>query len=89
LANIAFQAGETFDYEDAKQVTDGVWSGLLGEMDKHLSNHKVKIESAEIKLSPMLEVDVEKEVFVGTNSREANKFLKREYRKGYEVPELV
>jgi hypothetical protein len=89
LANIAFQSGSTFDYQDAKAITSKVWTGLLGEMDKHLKDHKVKIESSQIKLSPMLEVDVEKEVFVGENSSKANEFLKRQYRSGYEVPELV
>ena len=89
LSNIAFQAGDTFDYADAKQVTDGVWTGLLDEMEKHLADHNVKIESTQIKLSPILEVDVEKEVFIGDNADAANKFIKREYRKGYEVPKLV
>ncbi|MGY8768964.1 MAG: hypothetical protein ACKVH8_11135 [Pirellulales bacterium] len=42
----------------------------------------------DLSLSPMLTVDVEKEQFVGSHADDANNFLKREYRKGYEVPDL-
>ena len=37
----------------------------------------------------MLELDVEKGRFTGDSAEAANKFIKREYRKGYEVPELA
>jgi len=66
-----------------------VWSSLLGETEKHLGAHGIDIASSQIKLSPMLNVDVEKEIFVGENSASANEFLKRQYRTGYEVPTLV
>jgi len=65
-----------------------VWSSLLGETEKHLGAHGIDITSSQIKLSPMLHVDVEKEIFVGENSAAANEFLKRQYRTGYEVPEI-
>jgi hypothetical protein len=91
LANIAFRSGTTFTHGAAKEVTGdrGVWSSLLDETEKHLATHGIDIESSEIKLSPMLTVDVANEVFVGEHSEMANKFLKRQYRKGYEVPEIV
>ena len=62
---------------------------LLGEMKEHLGSHSIELESDQIKLSPMLSVDVEREMFVGDNAAKANGFLKREYRKGYEVPTIV
>ena len=91
LANIAFRAGDTFTHEAAKEVNGdrGVWSSLLGETEKHLAAHGIDIASSQIKLSPMLNVDVEKEVFVGDHAAAANEFLKRQYRSGYEVPTLV
>lgn len=91
LANIAYRAGGTFSYDAAKEVDGdrGVWSSLLQETEKHLDSHDIKIESRQLKLSPMLTVDVENEQFVGDHSDQANPFLKREYRKGFEVPELV
>ena len=91
LANIAFRAGDTFTHAAAKEAggDGGVWSGLLGEIETHLGGHGIDIESTQIKLSPMLSVDVEKEVFVGDHAKKANDFLKRQYRAGYEVLEIV
>ena len=91
LANIAFRAGATFNHAAARQVNNehGVWSGLLEETKTHLGAHGIDITSAAIKLSPMLHVDAGKEIFVGDHADVANEFLKRQYRKGYEVPEIV
>lgn len=91
MANVAYRAGDTFTHAAAKEVADdaGIWGSLLDETEKHLRTHKIEIESAEIKLSPMLTIDVEKEVFIGAHSESANPFLKREYRKGFEVPEIA
>ncbi len=91
LANIAFQTGTPFDSEDASAVKgdDGIWQGIVEEMSQHLAAHSVKLESNQIKLSPMLTVDAEKEVFTGESSAAANAFLKREYRAKYEVPEVT
>jgi len=91
LANIAFRAGKTFSHAAAKEVDNdrGVWSGLLGETEKHLGAHGINIASTQIKLSPMLHVDAAKEVFVGDHAAGANELLKRQYRKGYVDPEFV
>jgi len=91
LANIAYRTGDTFSYAAAKEVSGdgGIWGSLLEETDKHLQAHQIKIESSEIKLGPMLTVDVEKEQFVGDHADEANDFLKRQYREGFEVPKLA
>jgi hypothetical protein len=42
-----------------------------------------------IRLSPMLEFDPAAERFVGEHAETANRFLKREYREPFVVPELV
>ncbi len=91
LANIAFRAGNTFRHADAAQVKDdeGIWEGLLGEMKTHLEAHSIDIESTVIKLSPMLQFDVDNEVFVGSHADLANRFIRREYRQPYVVPEIV
>jgi hypothetical protein len=91
LANIAFQTGKPFDEQDAGQVEgdQGVWSSLLDEMRVHLSAHGLKIDGGEIVLSPMLTVDVESETFTGEHADAANALLKRQYRTGYEVPEIA
>lgn len=91
MANVAYQTGQPFAYADAKQIGQGnaVWEGVLGGMDKLLKAHGLNIESSDIKLSPLLTIDPKTEKFVGNNGEAANQFLKREYRKGYEVPEIV
>jgi hypothetical protein len=89
LANVAFRAGKAFSPEAAREVRLDEWDSLLDEMDTHLAAHDLQLASSEIKLSPMLELDSETEQFVGSGSDAANEFLKRQYRKGYEVPEIV
>ncbi len=91
LANIAYRAGKTFSHKAAKEVSGdrGVWSSLLEETQAHLASHRMNIENPQIKLSPVLTVDVEKEVFTGEYAEMANEFLKRQYRSGYEVPEIA
>ncbi|OYP38407.1 Gfo/Idh/MocA family protein [Rhodopirellula sp. MGV] len=89
LANIAFQAGQAYEPATANQVDLPQWKELLGEMESHLGAHGLKLTDNEIKLSPMLELDPETEQFVGTDAELANPLLKRQYRPGYEVPELA
>jgi hypothetical protein len=90
LANIAFRSGQPFTKSAAAAVTgdSGIWMNIVNEMEQHVAAHGVKLESDDIRLSPMLTVDVEKEIFVGENAEFANPFLKREYRAGYVVPEI-
>lgn len=91
LANIAFRTGKPFTRRDAAQVDgdSGIWQNIVTEMEAHLSAHNVKLESDNIRLSPMLAIDPATEMFVGENAEVANGFLKREYRKPYEVPEVT
>jgi len=91
LANVSYQTGKTFSFADAKQVKVGsqIWQSVLGDMTKLLKAHGKNIESSEIKLSPLLTINPKTEQFVGDNAEAANPLLKREYRKGYEVPEIV
>ena len=91
MANVSYLTGEAFSHADAKQIGQGVplWENVLGEMDELLESHGLDIESADIKLSPLLTIDPRTEQFVGSNAKAANQLLKREYRKGYEVPEIV
>ncbi|MEM6471978.1 MAG: Gfo/Idh/MocA family oxidoreductase [Planctomycetota bacterium] len=89
LANVAFQAGKDFDAEEARSLKLDQWREVLAEMVGHLSQHDIRLEGGEIKLSQSLELDPSTEMFVGDGAYEANRFLKRTYRKGYEVPEIV
>ena len=90
LANIAFQTGKPFTKADAGGISGdrGIWQNIVNEMEQHLATHKVKLESDSIRLSPLLTVDVQQEVFVGDHADGANQFLKRQYRNPYVVPEV-
>ena len=89
VANIAFKSGKTFKAEDARAVELPQWGELMKFMKKHTAAHSVDIEDGEIKLSPMLTMNPETEFFTGDHAEKANQMLKREYRKGYEVPEIA
>jgi hypothetical protein len=75
--------------DQAREVGLDPWQELIDQMQAHTMVHGLKLESGQIRLSPMLEMDPETEQFVGDNATAANKFLKRKYREGYEVPDLA
>ena len=89
VANIAFQSAKTFKAENTKAVEVPQWTDLMKFMSEHTAAHSVDMEGGEIKLSPMLTMNPETELFVGDHAEKANQLLKREYRKGYEVPEIA
>ncbi len=94
LANIGFRCGEDFNSEVIQDVTlpndaaRKVWDDLLTQMEQHLGAHGYKLSDSEIRLSPMLAHNPETERFTGEHAEKANSFLKRKYRKGFEVPEI-
>ena len=61
---------------------------MIEQMEQHLGVYDLKLDSKAIQMSPMLTINEEGQ-FVGEHSDTANPFLKREYRKGFEVPELA
>ncbi|NND99253.1 MAG: Gfo/Idh/MocA family oxidoreductase [Pirellulaceae bacterium] len=89
LANIAFRAGSEFSQDRADQVDLEQWTAVVNDMNMHLEAHDLSLDSDSIRLSPMLELDQKTEQFVGDHAEDGNKFLKRKYRKGYEVPEIA
>ena len=89
LANIAFQSGQTFKAEDAKAIELPQWTELMKFMTDHTAAHSVKMDDGEILLSPTLTMNPATEMFTGDHADKANQMLKREYRKGYEVPEIA
>ena len=89
MANIAFQSGQKFKAEDAKAIELPQWQELMKFMTDHTAAHSVKMDGGEILLSPTLTMDPATESFIGDHADTANQMLKREYRKGYEVPEIA
>ena len=90
LANIAFRAGGEFSESEARAIDDpqGIWGSLLDEMKEHLGAYDLKLDDEPMRLSPLLQVDPAKEVFVGEHAEMANKLLTREFRAPYVVPEI-
>ena len=88
MANIAFRAGTTFTREQADAVNQEHWQSLIGEMDKHVNDHGLQLDGGQFRMSGLMTIDPETGQFVGEFADAGNAFLKREYRKGYEVPEL-
>jgi hypothetical protein len=89
LANVAFRTGEKQDEGAVEGIELQQWSNLMGEMDDHLASYNLSRKHDDIRVSPMLELDSKTEQFVGAGSKNANQYLNREYRKGYEVPNLA
>ena len=91
LANVAYLSGSKFSSDDARQIgkSSKLWESVLGDMDKLLKAHGLSLDNAAIQLSPVLTIDPKTEQFIGSNAKTANQHLKREYRKGYEVPEIA
>ena len=89
LSNLAYRAGTQFTMDQAREIGVDQWQTLLQEMQDHVAAHGLELESESILLSPQLDLDVDSERFVGDHADEANRFIKREYRPGYEVPELA
>lgn len=91
MANVAYRAGTQYTSEAAASLTKEVpgWGELIEEMKQHLAAHSIDINSMEIRLSPMLEIDPASGQFTGAHAEKANSFLKREYRAPYVVPQIA
>jgi predicted dehydrogenase len=91
LAVAASRAGESYDHDSAMAVRKGYepWGDLVVLIEKHLKKHSIDPKSADFQLGPMIEFSSQEQKFVGDHADKANSFLKREYRKGFEVPEYA
>ncbi len=90
LANISYRLGAetTMDQEitalaDCKEAVDA-----LERMKAHLKANNVDLAKAVGRVGPKLAIDLKTQQFTGNNSA-ANAMLFREYRKGYELKEIV
>lgn len=90
LANVGYRAGGVFDAQDARSIDANFepWEMLLGEMEQHLAKFEIPLSDMQIKMSPVLQHNPETELFEGDHAFSANQYLKRQYRKEYEVPEI-
>ena len=92
LANAAFQLGTQYTPEKARELAKDFkpWQELNDQFEEHLKANEVALTHKNLKASAFLEIDPEKETFVGPSATpEALKLLTREYRKPYVVPDKV
>ena len=91
MANVAFRLGATYDKEKALAAAPsfGPWKDAIDAFMAQLEANGVNPNDPALKLG-MVEIDPAKEVFTGPSATpEAQALLRREYRKGFVMPEQV
>ncbi len=88
LANVGYQTATTFDEAQLSSIGSHieVWPKLVEELRSQLK--PLDLSVSDLRVSPKLHHDAKTEKFVGEHAEVANGYLKRNYRGGYEVPEI-
>ncbi len=92
LGNVSYRLGHAYNRKEAEAQVPGVecWNHVIEDFHAHLEANEIDAAKSEIYLGAMLEIDAEKETFVGpTATLPALQLLRRDYRRGFEVPENV
>jgi predicted dehydrogenase len=91
MGNISYQIGNQASPDEIKAVSQG--DPELGDsydrFMKHMAANEVDLNATPAILGPMLTMDSNTEKFTGEHSFNANMYLKRNYRREFEVPEKV
>lgn len=91
LGNISYRLGQTYGREQAEAVVKDFqpWNDVIEDFHTHLKANEIDESKEKIFIGPTLEIDAEKETFVGDSAtKEALALLTREYRKGFEIPKI-
>ncbi|MDA7885725.1 Gfo/Idh/MocA family oxidoreductase [Pirellulales bacterium] len=88
LANSAFRASGPWNPDSVKDglPTIAEQSSVLAAT---LLPYDIRLQSEDVKVSPILELNSKTGRFIGADSERANRFFKRTYRSGYAVPEMT
>jgi predicted dehydrogenase len=91
LGNISYRTGAG---KSAAEITDSIkansqMSEAFDRMKDHLAKNEVNLKSDQIIMGANLTIDPGAQKFTGDHAEAANKLLKREYRKPFEIPENV
>jgi predicted dehydrogenase len=92
VANAAYQAARVsgMPANDASDDQKVVWQQLAELLRGHLKTHSIQLDSTELHTSPMMEIDVEAEQFVGAGAEAANRHMGRpDYREPYVLNEVA
>jgi hypothetical protein len=91
LGNASYRIGKKSNPNEIYERIKGI-SCLEESFDRfrnHLFANRVDWEKEDVIVGPMLEFDSEKEQFIGDFASEANKYITREYREPFVVPNNV
>jgi len=90
FANICYQTGDASYVPQTMELGQSFpgWQPLVEELHDHLQSHGVGLEEPSLRMSPWLELDPATGRFIGTHAEQGNRWLRREYRKPYVVPEI-
>jgi len=91
MGNVSHRVGKK---ASVKQIRDQIGDNaeLMDSFERmldHLKANEVDLEKEPLTIGPMLEMDPDKEVFVGEHSDWANMYLKRNYREPFVISEKV
>jgi len=91
MANISYQVGKNEPNGKIREVIqdEPQLQESFERLTEHLSANRLDIGKKSLVLGSVLTMDPKKEKFTGAMSREANKYISREYRKPFVVPEKV
>ena len=91
MGNISHRIGQQSSPEEIREVIKGNKEAMetFEHFQEHLSVNGMDIKKTPAVLGPWLKMDSKKEKFFGEFAEQANKLLKRSYRKPFVVPEQV
>ena len=94
MANTSYRLGRPHSADEVRDALQDRGSEAVetfGRFQEHLEVNGVDFSKSEMTLGPWLEMDPQREQFVGDSDvvRRANEFLRGHYRKPFVVPEDV
>ena len=91
MANVSYRVGKQVPQQDPADAikSNPLAVEALEKMKAHLEANDVDLRKTPLSVGPWLEMDVAAERFTGPFAAEANKLVRREYRKPFEIPDVV
>ncbi|MGH7128417.1 MAG: Gfo/Idh/MocA family protein, partial [Planctomycetaceae bacterium] len=89
LGNVSYRLGAVVPAKEAEErlAGDEEARGTFERFAKHLTDNGVSLETTKVHFGPKLTLNGD-ETFNGEHAGTANAMLTREYRKGFEVPDV-
>ena len=90
-ANVSHRLGSMADPDKIRAATkdNSLAADAFERCYEHLKQNGVDLETSQATSGPLLNIDVERQEFVGEFAAEANALSRRQYRKPFVVPELT